>query len=218
MSKKPEFISYLEKRRSVMAQNLEEPSPRALELEKILEIGARVPDHGKLAPWYFLVFQGKQREIIGKKIRSLYHEQNPDAKEAHLDIEEGRFTRAPLVIGVVSRMKEGKPPQWEQILSSGAVCMNIVHAVYGLGYAAQWLTEWYAFDDAFKSYLRCDEKDHIAGFIHIGTPIEQPEERDRPKLSDIVTYWEEGCSPVKGDHYGKDGFGFSNAGFNFTKS
>ncbi len=215
--KSPELLEYLLHRRSVMAQTMCDPAPSEDELQRILEAGARVPDHGKLAPWYFIVFEGDKREIIGEKIRDIYAVQNPNAKQEHLRIEEERFIRAPLVVGVISRIKTGKPPMWEQILSAGAVCQNIVLATNASGYAAQWLTEWYAFDEDFRDYLGLDARDTVAGFIHIGTPSEMPSERPRPDLSDITTQWEEGVKPNKGDAYNSPKFGIPDAGFNLSE-
>ncbi len=210
------IVDYLLTRRSVMAQNLNAPAPSDSELEIILTIGARVPDHGKLSPWYFMVFSGDHRDVVGRKIQGIYAQHNPMAKKEHLDIEGNRFSRAPLVIGVISRVRAGKPPLWEQILSSGASCMNIVHAANAMGYGAQWLSEWYSFDEEFKDYIGVDRGDHIAGFIHIGSVNEKPDERPRPDLTKIVTHWEEGCTAAKGDEYASGKFGYSNSGFDLS--
>ncbi len=215
--KSDETLEYLTSRRSVMAQLLQEPAPSSQELDRILSAAARVPDHGKLSPWYFLVFEGEKRVRIGQKIKDIFLEDTPDASPAHIEIEETRFTRAPLVVGVISRIRKGKPPMWEQVLSSGAVCMNMVMAANASGYGAQWLTEWYAYDDRFRSYLGLDERDTIAGFIHIGTANETPDDRPRPDLDDIVTHWEEGAPLNKGDKYGADKFGIPRQGFDFSK-
>ena len=142
---------------------------------------------------------------------------NPDAKPEHREIEEGRFTRAPLVVGVVSRIRTGKPPMWEQILSSGAVCMNMVMAANACGYGAQWLTEWYAYDTRFREFLGLDARDTIAGFIHIGRVDETPEDRPRPDLAHIVTQWEEGKAINKGEQYNADKFGMPLQGFDFSE-
>ena len=203
MSGKPseETLEYLLSRRSVMAQLLSDPAPSDAELRTILQAAARVPDHGKLSPWYFIVFKGDQRAVIGDKIKQIYVADNPDAGDAHIDIEATRFTRAPLVVGVVSRVRMGKPPMWEQLLSSGAVCMNLVMAANASGYGAQWLSEWYSYDNRFKEYLGLDARDHISGFIHIGTAEDTPDDRPRPNLDDIVTNWEEGAPLNKGEQY-----------------
>jgi len=219
MSGKPseETLEYLLSRRSVMAQLLSDPAPNDEELRTILQAAARVPDHGKLSPWYFIVFKGDQRAVIGDKIKQIYVADNPDAGDAHIDIEATRFTRAPLVVGVVSRVRMGKPPMWEQLLSSGAVCMNLVMAANASGYGAQWLSEWYSYDNRFKEYLGLDARDHIAGFIHIGTAEDTPDDRPRPNLDDIVTNWEEGAPLNKGEQYNAEKFGFPETGFDLSK-
>ncbi len=110
-----------------------------------------------------------------------------------LDQERGRFTRAPLVIGVVSRAApHPKIPEWEQVLSAGAVCMNLLHAAHAHGFAAQWLTEWYAFDGEAARRLGLKDGERFAGFVHIGTPNEAPTERPRPVVADLLTSWTEG--------------------------
>ncbi len=210
-------LEYLLSRRSVMAQLLSDPAPTSEELGTMIQAAARVPDHGKLSPWYFIVFQGDQRAVIGKKIKEMYVADNPGAGDAHIDIEATRFTRAPLVVGVVSRVRMGKPPMWEQILSSGAVCMNLVMAANASGYGAQWLSEWYSYDARFKEYLGLDARDHIAGFIHIGTVEDTPDDRPRPNLDDIVTYWEEGAPLNKGEQYNVEKFGIPTQGFDLSQ-
>ncbi len=212
----PEMLEYLQKRRSVVAQNMTEPAPSKDEMDSILRAAARVPDHGKLNPWYFIVFDGQSRVDIGVKIAELYPQENPDFKPAHIEVERERFTRAPMVVGVVSRIRNGKPPQWEQVLSAGAACMNLVLAANAAGYGAQWLSEWYSYNDDFKSYLGLDARDHIAGFIHIGTIKDKEliEERPRPDMNEIVTYWNGNASDVKkGDQYNVAKFPIPKHGF-----
>ncbi len=175
-------------RRSVSVRHMNEPTPSETELKTILKIGARVPDHGKLVPWRFIVFQGTAREEIAPLLRDSYVLEDPYATEAKLDLESQRFMRAPLVIGVISSPRESKHPLWEQQLSAGAVCMNICHATHVLGYGANWLTEWYSYNDHFKEGLGLEDQEAIAGFIYIGTPSCTNEERERPSLSEIVEY------------------------------
>ncbi|MGB1076715.1 MAG: nitroreductase family protein [Bdellovibrionales bacterium] len=207
---------HLTTRRSVSIKNLSEPAPSKDDLKKILTIGARVPDHGKMAPWYFITFQGNAREDIKPLLRKAYELENPEATEAKLDLESERFMRAPLIIGVISRIRMGKHPMWEQTLSAGAVCMNICHAAHALGYGANWLTEWYSFNDHFKKELGLDERDNVAGFIYIGTPTCANEERERPYLSKIVNNWSPDIKLEKGDStYDKPQFGFPKKGVEF---
>ena len=184
----PDAIELLKTRRSVKPREMNGPGPSPAELETILTIGARVPDHGKLTPWRFIVFEGDARLRAGEIIADVFVQQNPNATPAEIDAEKRRLMDAPLVIGVVSFTRpHPKVPPWEQQLSAGASAMNIVTAATALGYGANWLTGWFAFDrgvlDRFG--LKADEK--LAGFIHIGTPSKPSEDRPRPALADIVT-------------------------------
>jgi nitroreductase len=184
----PDAIELLKIRRSVKPREMTTPGPSPAELDTILTIGARVPDHGKLVPWRFIVFEGDARVRAGELIAQVFARKNPQATQAEIEVETRRLTDAPLVIGVVSFTKpHPKIPPWEQELSAGASAMNIVTAATALGYGACWLSGWFMFDrnvlDAFG--LKADEK--LAGLIHIGTPLKPSEDRPRPLLSDIVT-------------------------------
>jgi nitroreductase len=184
----PDALELLKFRRSVKPREMTAPGPSPAELDTILTIGARVPDHGKLAPWRFIVFEGDARVRAGELIAKVFASKNPQATPAEIEVEKKRLTDAPLVIGVVSFTKpHPKVPPWEQELSAGASAMNIVTAATALGYGACWLTGWFAFDrDVLEALgLKADEK--FAGFIHIGTPSKPSEDRPRPLLSDIVT-------------------------------
>jgi nitroreductase len=123
--------------------------------------------------------------------------------------------RAPVVIAVISRLREGKHPLWEQILSAGAACQNLCLAANALGFGTHWITEWCAYNEKFRAALGLDERDNIAGFIYIGTPEERPEERDRPDMKEIVTYWQPGKELNKGKNYGHPGMGLPRAGVTF---
>lgn len=176
-------------------------------------MASRVPDHNKLAPWWFVVFEGDARAKFGELLRKAYLLEDKEAAPAKLDLEAERFLRAPLVIAVISRIKEGKAPQWEQMLSAGAACYNLCLAANALGFGTNWVTEWTAYNEDIRKALGCDERDNIAGFIYIGTQSEKPEERERPVLADIVNSWSEGYKPNKGDQYGKAGMGLPRSGF-----
>jgi nitroreductase len=183
-----ETIEFLKIRRSMKPRDMSGPGPSPAELETILTIGARVPDHGKLAPWRFIIFEGDARARAGDVIAQVFARKNPAAPQAEIEIEKRRLTDAPLVIGVVSFTKpHPKVPPWEQELSAGASAMNIVTAATALGYGACWLTGWFAFDrDVLDGLgLKADEK--LAGLIHVGTPSKPGEDRPRPALADIVT-------------------------------
>ena len=184
----PDAITLLKTRRSIKPREMTAPGPSPADLETILTIGARVPDHGKLAPWRFIIFEGDAQARAGEVISKVFARKNPNAQPAEIDVEKRRLTDAPLVIGIVSFTKpHPKVPSWEQELSAGASAMNIVTAATALGYGACWLTGWFAFDrDVLDGLgLKADEK--LAGFIHIGTAGKPSEDRPRPALSDIVT-------------------------------
>jgi len=183
-----DIIDFLKTRRSVKPREMMGPAPSPTELETILTIGARVPDHGKLTPWRFIVFEGDARQRAGEVIASVYARKNPQASPAEIEAQRRQLTEAPLVIGVVSFIRSHpKVPAWEQELSAGASAMNIVTAATALGYGACWLTGWFIYDrDVLDSLgLKADEK--LAGLIHIGKPTKPSEDRPRPTLSEIVT-------------------------------
>src|SRR5947199_4355623 len=184
----PEAIDLLKTRRSVKPIELSGPGPTADELSTLLTIASRVPDHGKLAPWRFIVFEGDARARAGDVIADEFARKNPQATQADIEVEKKRLMDAPLVIAVVSFSRpHPKVPEWEQQLSGGASAMNIVTAATALGYGANWLTGWFAFDRDVLDGLGLKPDEKIAGFIHIGTPSKPNEDRPRPALSGIVT-------------------------------
>jgi nitroreductase len=187
----PDAIALLKTRRSVKPMELTVPGPSATELETLLTIASRVPDHGKLAPWRFIVFEGDARLKAGEKIAGVFRRNNPAATPDQIEFERNRLARAPLVVAVVSRAgPHVKIPEWEQLLSSGAAAMNLVIAANALGFAASWLTEWYAYDREVLDALGLGANEKIAGFVHIGTPATLPADRDRPPLSAVVRRYE----------------------------
>ncbi|WP_176083319.1 nitroreductase [Martelella sp. HB161492] len=182
-------IAFLAARRSTPVLQLAAPGPSREELDTILKLAARVPDHGKLAPWRFVVFAGAAREEVGNGLSALVQAEDPAASEERLALERSRFTRAPLVVGVISRAAvHPKIPVWEQVMSAGATCYNMVLAANALGYGATWLSEWYAFDERAFPLLGVEAEEKVAGFIHIGTRTEPPFERVRPDMDAIVTW------------------------------
>ncbi len=183
-------IALLKTRRSVKPMDLLGPGPNAAEIETLLTVASRVPDHGKLAPWRFIVFEGEARQKAGAIIAEVFAAANPQASADQIAFEGNRLSRAPLVIAVVSRASPHvKIPEWEQQLSAGASCMALVVAANALGYATSWITEWYAYDRAVLERLGVAQQERIAGFVHIGRPRLTPEDRDRPRLADLVTRW-----------------------------
>lgn len=183
-------IDLLLTRRSVSANSLTDPGPSAEELELMLRAAARVPDHKKLVPWRFLLFQGEARGAFGKALAEICRAEQKEEGTFRLENEAKRFLRAPLVIAVISRVvKNPAAPDWEQILSVGAACQNLILAATALGYGANWITEWYGYSDGVRTLLRLAPNERVAGFVYVGTPKEKPAERDRPNLDDIVTTW-----------------------------
>ncbi len=183
------LIDFLHSRRSVSVKMLAEPGPDQSALDAILQAATRVPDHGKLAPWKIVVIEDNAREQLGEVTAARFRALNPDATAEQVAAELARFTRAPLVLCVLSVPKLGRIPVWEQELSAGAVCTHILHAAAALGFGANWLTEWVAFDDQIAAHLLQGEEGRIAGFIYIGTPTAKPDERPRPERSQVVRYY-----------------------------
>ncbi len=184
----PDALNLLKTRRSVKPMELTGPAPSTAEIDTLLTIASRVPDHGKLTPWRYIVFEGDARLAAGDKIAAVFKASHPDATPDQIEFERNRLARAPLVIAVVSRAApHAKIPVWEQELSAGASTMNLVWAAYALGFAASWITEWYAYDLAVLDAFGLAAHERIAGYVHIGRPARPPEERDRPTLDTIVT-------------------------------
>ena len=187
----PDALELLKTRRSVKPIELAGPGPTASEIETLLRIASRVPDHGKLAPWRFILFEGNARSAAGEAIASAFRADRPDATAEQIEFERKRLARAPLVIAVVSRAgPHVKIPEWEQQLSAGASAMSMVLAAHAMGFAASWITEWYAYDRRVLDVLGLAANERIAGFVHIGRPAKAPEDRERPNLGALVTRFE----------------------------
>ncbi|MBA3042057.1 MAG: nitroreductase [Alphaproteobacteria bacterium] len=183
------LIDYLAVRRSVPAFQMCEPGPSTAEIEQILTLAVRVPDHGKIAPWRFVVYRGAERGRIGEALLAMALEKNPELSEEMIGVERARFTRAPVVIGVISTAgPHVKIPEWEQLMSAGAVCLNLLMAANAHGYVSNWLTEWFAYDEKAHPLLGIKPGEKVAGFIHIGSTTFPVTERPRPALSDVVTW------------------------------
>lgn len=184
----PDALQLLKTRRSVKPMELVGPPPTAAEIDTLLTVATRVPDHGKLKPWRFIVFEGDARLKAGKTIAEIFRADRADATPDQIEFESKRLARAPLVIAVVSRAApHAKIPEWEQQLSAGASAMNLVTAAHAMGYAASWITEWYAYDRRVLDAFGLAPNERIAGFVHIGRPAKPPEDRERPPLSEIVS-------------------------------
>jgi nitroreductase len=187
-----QVLELLRHRRSAKIALLKEPGPSASELDTILTIAARVPDHKRVVPWRFIVFEGDARARFGDVLaKTLETEATEAPSGARLELEQQRLLRAPLVIAVISRAKDMPGvPKIEQLLSGGAAAFNLCLAANAMGYGTCWVTEWYAFSKGIGTALGLDADERVAGFIYIGTETEKQPDRDRPVMSDIVSRWQ----------------------------
>ena len=180
-------LSFLLHRRSAPSRLLTAPGPGPAQLQAMLTAATRVPDHGRLVPWRFLLIRDEQRLRLGDLLARITQQRNADASAAAIDKDRHRFAHAPLVIAVIARLTLGhKVPEQEQLLSGGAVCLSLLQAADALGFGAQWLTGWPAYDAEVLAALGLEENEHMLGFIHVGTAVERIAERDRPSLQDLV--------------------------------
>ena len=185
------FLDFLKTRRSVTAKKMARGNVTEDHLRQILEAGIRVPDHGALKPWKLRVIKGAtQKQLDEEVIFAEFIKAYPDASAETQSIEKNRFQRADTVIAVISSPVEHKSiTEWEMHLSAGAVCTTLLYAAQSLDYAAQWLTEWYAYNDNLLRELGgVPGKDRIAGFIYIGEKTSTPIERTRPDFDSVVSY------------------------------
>ena len=186
-----DIINFLQNRRSVTAKNMIAGEVSENDLEKILSCGIRVPDHGALNPWELIVIKDEARLRFGTQVLAKEFElNNPIASADEIEFERNRFCRASIVIAVLFKpVSHPKIPNWEMELSCGAVCSNILIASQSLGYAAQWLTEWYAYNSSMIRKLGGNPKtDKVAGFIYIGNKDKAPKERRRPNKDKVISY------------------------------
>lgn len=182
----PEVVAFLAKRRSASAMTLTAPGPDDAQLGEILRIAARVPDHGKLAPWRFIVLTGEAKGAFAERIAVLADSQaNPTKATAALR----KLTRPPVCVAVVSRHIPGEIPEWEQRQSASAVCHQLLLAAAALGWGANWITDWYSYDPRATAILGLSAGEQVAGYLYLGTPTEQPQERARPDVAAITSYW-----------------------------
>ena len=185
------IIKFLQSRRSITAKNMICNQVNEDDLDDILSCGVRVPDHGALNPWELIVIKGDAKLRIGNDILvEEYQLNNPDASEDEINYERNRLCRASVVIAVLFKpVSHPKIPLWEMQLSSGAVCSNLLIAAQSLGYAVQWLTEWYAYNNSMIKELGGNpDTDKIAGFIYIGDKDKTPIERRRPNKEKVIRY------------------------------
>lgn len=180
------IIDFLLSRNSAPIPELRDPAPSDAEIETMLSIATRVPDHGRLAPWRFILYRGDVRHEIGAKLADLAEKREGPLTEARRNQELTRFSRAPLVIGVISSPKENpKIPQWEMFLSGGAAAMNLVIAANALGYGTNWITNWYSDVEEGRALLGLAPHERVVGFVHIGSYDGPAPERPRPDVSTL---------------------------------
>ena len=187
-----DLIDFLKTRSSTPIVGLIEPAPSADELAQILTIASRVPDHGKLNPWRFIIYRGDARiqigEMLAERAAQRAQQQNEEFNDSHREKELKRFSRAPLVIGIICSPRDtGRIPEWEQFLSSGAAAMQLCNAANALGYGSNWITNWYSDDEEGKRLLGVAPYEKVAGFVHLGTPKAPVPDRPRPDLQAIVS-------------------------------
>lgn len=181
----PDVLAFLAGRRSTSAITLAEPAPSPEELDMLLRLATRVPDHGKLTPWRFIVLRGEGKAELAARLEALAQSRD-DARAAAKLV---KIKTPPLCVAVVSRLTPGMIPEWEQRMSAGAVCTTLLYATLALGYGANWITDWYAYDAEAGAILGLAGDERIAGFILMGTPNDPPLERERPTPQDLVTVW-----------------------------
>jgi nitroreductase len=187
----PTTLDLLHRRRSVPSRLLGPPAPTDEQLAAWLGTALRVPDHGKLVPWRFLLIRNQARVTLGERLAQTLLRRDPEATEAALAKERARFAHAPLVVTVVARiLKEHRIPACEQLLSAGCVCFSLLLAAEAEGFGAQWLTGWAAYDPEVAAALGLAADETVVGFIHIGTPRERIAERERPALETLLSEWQ----------------------------
>jgi nitroreductase len=186
----PQTLDLLLSRRSGSAKRMKGPGPSHQQIRTLIACASRVPDHGKLTPWRFVIFEGDARAEFGDVLVRALKVTEPDANDDRIAQERGRLLRAPVVIAVVSRVREAIPiPEWEQILSAGAACQTLCIAAHAMGFVANWITEWYAYHPTARDALGLKSGERIAGFIYLGHPAEPLEDRPRPTFESIATFY-----------------------------
>lgn len=181
----PDTLRFLATRRSASAVTLAAPGPSPDELDVLLRLAARVPDHGKLAPWRFVILDGEGKAGFAARLEALALSRNDAIAAAKL----GKLKIPPLCVAVIASPHEAQIPAWEQELSAGAVCTTLLYAAQAMGYGANWITDWYAYDAQANAILGLSGGEKVAGFLLMGTPREPPLERERPDLGVLVSHW-----------------------------
>lgn len=185
------LIDALLSRRSTKIIDLADGNaPNDKEIAEIIKVATRVPDHGKIAPWRFVIIKDENREKLGVKLANLAKAKNPNMDDAQYEMEKTKFLRAPLILALVNRpQSHPKVPIWEQELSAGALGFSLLLTLHGFGYGACWLSEWPMFDEEAAEIIGAQENERIAGLFYVGTTITKPTERPRPELNTILSVW-----------------------------
>ena len=183
----PEVLAFFARRRSASAVTLAAPGPSAAELDILLRLATRVPDHGKLAPWRLVVLDGQAKAGFAGRLEALAQSRGDQTAAAKL----AKLKIPPLAIAVVSAPTAAVIPEWEQVLSAGAVCTTLLYSALAMGYGANWITDWYAYDSEANTILGLNGTEKVAGFILIGTPREPPLERERADPAALVSHWQD---------------------------
>lgn len=181
----PAVLRFLALRRSTPAVTLTKPAPSGGELMNLLRIAARAPDHGKLTPWRFVILHGDDKDAFVERLEALAQGRN-DTKAVSKLI---KLRTPPLAIAVISSPRGLEIPEWEQVLSAGAVCSNLLNAALAMGYGANWITDWYSYDAEATAILGCGKGERVAAFMLLGTASEAPLERERPDVASLVARW-----------------------------
>ncbi len=181
----PDVLQFLALRRSTSAMTLTQPAPSGAELENLLRLAARAPDHGKLAPWRFIILDGAEKAEFARRLEALANARGDAQAAAKL----GKLKAPPLAVAVVSSIRASAIPEWEQLLSAGAVCTNLLNAALASGYGCNWITDWYSYDTEATAILGLAGGERVAGFMLMGTPREPPLERERPDVAALTSHW-----------------------------
>jgi nitroreductase len=190
LNDKSSLLTFLKTRKSASAKAMAGPGPNAAQLEDILSIAVRVPDHGKLNPWRFIVFEGDARAQVGYRFAQRFAAIHPDYPAENIAFQKSLFTRAPVVVVVASTAADHvKIPIWEQQMSASAVCFNLVLAAQAHGFDAQWQSDWVAYEDGAKQAMGIAASEKVAGVIYIGTSTVPLEDRPRPDAKALTTMW-----------------------------
>ena len=188
LARAPQVLAFLARRRSASAVTLTSPGPSPEDLDALLRLAARAPDHGKLSPWRFIILEGADKDSFAGRLEALALSRKDAAAAAKLV----KLKAPPLAVAVISAPKPGAIPEWEQRLSAGAVCTTLLYAALAAGFGANWITDWYAYDHDANTLLGLSGEEKVAGFLLIGTAREPPLERARPDLRALVSRWRDG--------------------------